>query len=71
MGLLSWLRFKAGGPSPRDPSDGPTGRLWRTRPAPDPKLANLERDAAADVAWVSEDDKYFDPDNPGQQQDDL
>jgi hypothetical protein len=59
MGLLSWFRY------------GRTGRLWRTRPEPDPELAQVERDAAADVAWVREDDKYFDPDNPGQHEDDL
>ncbi len=55
MGLLSWLRF------------GGRGRLWRTRPEPDPELAEVERDAAADVAWVEQDDRYFDPDSPANQ----
>jgi hypothetical protein len=30
-----------------------------------PKVARIERDAAADVAAVEQDDKYFDPDSPG------
>jgi hypothetical protein len=32
-----------------------------------PKLEQIEQDAAADVATVEQDDKYFDPDSPGNQ----
>jgi hypothetical protein len=33
----------------------------------DPKLEQIKQDAAADVATVEQDDKYFDPDSPGNQ----
>jgi len=56
MGILSWLGF------------GRRGRLVRTR-YDDPELEQVERDAAADVAAVEQDDKYFDPDSPGNQDD--
>jgi len=55
MGLLSWLRNGASRKT-----------LIRTRPE-DPELSEIQKDAAADVAAVEQDDKYFDPDNPGQQ----
>jgi endonuclease/exonuclease/phosphatase family metal-dependent hydrolase len=55
MGLLSWLR------------NGPRRKtLVRTR-YDDPELAEVERAAAADIAAVEEDDKYFDPHSPGQE----
>ena len=56
MGILSWLGF------------GRRGRLVRTR-YDDPELEQVERAAAADIAAVEQDDKYFDPDSPGQQDD--
>jgi hypothetical protein len=37
----------------------------------DPKLEETEKAAAADVAAVEEDAKYFGRDAPGHQQDDL
>ncbi len=55
MGLLSWLR-----------NGRTTKTLVRDRPD-DPELSEVQRDAAADVAAVEEDDKYFDPHSPGQQ----
>ncbi len=37
----------------------------------DPKIDAIKRAAAADVAEIEKDNKYFDPDGPGNQQDDL
>jgi len=53
MGIFSWLR-------PRKPADQPerTHSLIRYR-YEDPKLEKIEEDAAADVAQVEEDAKYF------------
>jgi hypothetical protein len=41
-------------------------RLVRTN-VEDPRLTEIEEAAAEDVAAVEQDDKYFDPDSPGQQ----
>jgi hypothetical protein len=41
-------------------------RLVRTN-VEDPELARIREAAAEDVAAVEQDDKYFDPDSPGQQ----
>lgn len=58
MGLLNWLR------------NGRTAKtLIRTR-YDDPELSEVQRDVAADVAAVEEDDKYFDPRSPGWQEGD-
>jgi hypothetical protein len=49
-------------------------RLVLRRPRPTPPgsyEARIRRAAQADIEAVEEDDKYFSPDNPGQQQDDL
>jgi hypothetical protein len=56
MGIFSWLR-------PRKPADQPAQpqrkhSLIRYR-YEDPKLEKVEREAAADVAQVEEDAKYF------------
>jgi hypothetical protein len=53
MGIFSWLR-------PRKSKDRPQPKhsLIRYR-YEDPKLEKIERDAAADVAQVEEDAKYF------------
>jgi len=53
MGIFSWLR-------PRKPADQPERKhsLIRYR-YEDPKLEKIEEDAAADVAQVEEDAKYF------------
>lgn len=55
MGLLNWLRYGR-----------TTKTLIRTRGDDDPELSEVQREAAADVAAVEEDDKYFDPHSPGQ-----
>ena len=55
MGLLTWLRGRREGKS-----------LVRVR-YDDPRQAEVERDAAADIAAVEQDDKYFDPHSPGQE----
>lgn len=53
MGIFSWLRS-------RRPADQPERKhsLIKYR-YEDPKLEQIERDAAADVAQVEEDAKYF------------
>jgi hypothetical protein len=56
MGLFSRFRSRR--------SDGPS--LVRVQDD-DPKLEQIEQDATADVAAVEQDDKYFDPDSPGNQ----
>jgi hypothetical protein len=56
MGLFSWFRSRrADGSSLVHVQDD------------NPKLEQIEQDAAADVAAVEQDDKYFDPDSPGNQ----
>jgi hypothetical protein len=73
MGVFSWFgsllsRAFSGGPA-GDPGGSHTlvrdsGRDSRTS-------EEIKRAAAADVARVEEDDKYFGPDSPGNQDDDL
>jgi hypothetical protein len=53
MGILSWFRSLRSS----DVSDEPHS-LIRSRPE-DPDFEEIERAAAADVAAVEEDDKYF------------
>jgi hypothetical protein len=64
MSIFSWIRSRRTKVDPDEP-DGPRS-LIRTR-YETPKLEEVERDAAADVAAIEEDDKYFDPDSPGNQ----
>jgi hypothetical protein len=67
MGILSWFRT-------RELGDEPSwlGRLVMPRGRPDPKLDELKRAAAADVAEMeAEDRKYFRQDGPGKIEDDL
>lgn len=52
---MAWLRGRREGKS-----------LVKTR-YDNPRMARVERDAAADIAAVEEDDKYFDPHSPGQE----
>jgi hypothetical protein len=60
MGILSWLGFRR------------PGRLHLVRSGRDnPRIEEIKRAAAEDVARVEEDDKYFDPDSPGNQEDEL
>jgi hypothetical protein len=74
MGIFSWFgsrrfsRFRS-----RVPAGGP-GRPHSlvANPGHDSRRAEeIKRAAAADVARVREDDKYFGPDSPGDQDDDL
>jgi hypothetical protein len=61
MGILSWLRsFRA-----TDVEDEPQS-LIRPRPE-DPDFEETEVAAAADVARVEQDDKYFGSDSPARQ----
>ena len=64
MGILSWWRSRW---SSREP-DAPGGEhsLIRMR-YEDPDFEETERAAAADVAAVEEDDKYFGRDAPANQ----
>ena len=68
MGVLSWFRN-------REPGNEPSWFQRLVMPRghrPDPKLDELKRAAAADVAEMeAEDRKYFRPDAPGKIEDDL
>ena len=67
MGILSWFRTRELGSEPSWFS-----RLVMPRGRPDPKLDELKRAAAADVAEMeAEDRKYFRQDGPGKIEDDL
>jgi hypothetical protein len=68
MGVLSWFRN-------RELADEPSWYQRLVMPRghrPDPKLDELKRAAAADVAEMeAEDRKYFRRDGPGNSEDDL
>ena len=49
----------------------PLRRLVNPTGVDDPTVHDIKSAAAADVAQVREDDKYFSPDSPEQQQDEL
>ena len=61
MGILSWFRSLRA----TDVEDEPRS-LIRSRPE-DPDLEETEAAAAADVARVEQDDKYFRSDSPANQ----
>jgi hypothetical protein len=72
MGIFSWLAARFG--STRSPEEPGWLRRWVTlRPGrDDPKLDEIKRAAAADVAAMEEEDRrYFRRDGPGNEQDDL
>jgi hypothetical protein len=61
MRIRSWFRFRR--------SRGRAGRRSLIRnQRDDPKLRRIQREAAADIAAVREDDQYFDPHSPGNQE---
>lgn len=62
MGILSWFRSRR---SPDDPGDG--GHSLIKLRYEDPAFEPIEEAAAADVARVEEDDKYFGRDSPANQ----
>jgi hypothetical protein len=65
MGLLSWLGL-------RRPAEGPGGLRRLVRTGHDkPRIERIKEAAAADVARVEEDDKYFGSDAPAKREDDL
>jgi hypothetical protein len=74
MGFFSWFRSRK---LPWYRSHVPAGGPGRPRsllaqPGRDsPRNAAIKRAAAADVARIEEDDKYFGPESPGSQEDDL
>lgn len=61
MSIRSWFGFGRSKGRRRD-------RNLLRRQRDDPRLRRLQRAAAADVAKVLENDKYFDPDSPGNQE---
>jgi hypothetical protein len=69
MGIFSWFA------STRSPEEPRWLRRWvvlRRGRRVDPKLEQIKRAAAADVAAMeAEDRKYFDQDGPGHREDDL
>lgn len=74
MGIFSWFRshrylwsrshVPAGRPGPPRSLVAEPGR-------DSPRSEEIKRAAAADVARVEEDRKYFSPESPGNQEDDL
>jgi hypothetical protein len=61
MGIRSWFGFRR---SRRKASKHSLIRNQRD----DPRLRRIQQAAAADVAAVCEDDQYFDPNSPGNQE---
>ena len=62
MGIRSWLRSLRSA----DPADDGRSSLIKYR-YEDPEFEATEKAAAADVAAVEEDDKFFDRDSPANQ----
>ena len=61
MGILSWFRSRR---TPDDPgSEGPSLIKYRYE---DPSFEPVQEAAAADVARVEEDAKYFGPNSPAE-----
>jgi hypothetical protein len=56
MGIFSWLRPRKSAQQPGQPQRRHSLIRYNYE---DPKLAKIEQDAAADVARVEEDAKYF------------
>ncbi len=61
MGILSWFRSLRSSDVPDEPRS-----LLRDRPE-DPDLEEIQEAAAADVAAVEQDDKYFGSNSPADQ----
>jgi hypothetical protein len=65
MGIFSWLsRWRD------DPSAGRTTLIFRND-EDDPEFDEVRRAAAADVAAVEQDDKFFGPNSPADQGDGI
>ena len=62
MGIFSWLRSHRPSEIVEDQDDEPS-TLIRNQPY-DPELEEIRRAAAADVARVEQDDKYFGGSSP-------
>jgi hypothetical protein len=65
MGLLSWFRSRRSPDAADTPGDG--GHSLIKLRYEDPAYEPIEEAAAADVARVEEDDKYFSSDSPAKQ----
>jgi hypothetical protein len=64
MSIRSWFRSRR---SPRSRRKAGKRSLFRYQ-RDNPRLRRLQRAAAEDVAAVRQDDKYFDPKSPGNQE---
>ena len=62
MGILSWLRSLRSADVPEDESNSLIKYRYK-----DPAFEPVEKAAAADVAAVEEDAKFFGPDSPASQ----
>ena len=62
MGILSWLRSLRSADIPEDEPNSLIKYRYE-----DPALEEVEKAAAADVAAVEEDAKFFGPDSPASQ----
>jgi len=67
MSILSWFRSRSRRPTDV-PDEGPSLIKYRYE---DPDYEEVERAAAADVAAVEQDDKYFGKDAPANQDEGL
>ena len=62
MGILSWFRSRRAPDDEDDPGNGQRSLIkYRYE---DPSFEPIEEAAAADVARIEEDDKYFGSDSP-------
>ena len=64
MGIFSWFRSRRSAAVLDE--EGPPSLLYRNQ-EDDPELDEIRRAAAADVARVEQDDKYFRSDSPANQ----
>lgn len=64
MGILSWFRSRKSTDDPDNPGSG--GHSLIKYRYEDPAFEPIEEAAAADVARVEEDDKYFGPHSPAE-----
>jgi len=62
MGILSWFRSLRSADIPEDEPNSLIKYRYE-----DPAYEQVEKAAAADVAAVEEDDKFFGPDSPASQ----
>ncbi|HEY1625709.1 MAG TPA: hypothetical protein VGG16_18100 [Streptosporangiaceae bacterium] len=66
MSIRSWF-FRRSRRSSRSSGETPRRSLLRNQ-RDDPKLRRIQQAAAEDIAAIRQDDQYFDPNSPGNQE---